>query len=174
MRSSPKSLFLLVWMVHCGAALADSTAESLTKIEAETLVLKARERQLDVQSQIISKQNEIASKQAAAGHLERMTSMATTSDPVVRSIEGVGKALYATLMLNNGATVDATIGDTLPNGMRVVSIQSNAVIVETQKRKRVRLSTSSVSAVPYQAPFPNGMPAVPPPPPVLPPRERMQ
>jgi type IV pilus biogenesis protein PilP len=174
MQNSLKSLFLLSFLMTSGAAFADSTAESLTKIEAETLVLKAREKQLDVQSQIVTKQNEIASKQAAAGFLERVASMSTMGDPIVRSIEGIGKRIYSTLQLNNGATIDTTVGDVLPNGMKVVAIHANEVIVETQKRKRVRLGTGSFSSTSYSPAYPTGSAALPPPPPMLPPRERMQ
>ncbi|HYD63745.1 MAG TPA: type IV pilus biogenesis protein PilP [Noviherbaspirillum sp.] len=172
MQNSLKSLFFLSFLMTSGAAFADSTAENLTKIEAETLILKAREKQLDVQSQIVTKQNEIASKQVAAGLLERVASMATMGDPIVLSIEGVGKRIYTSLQLNNGSTIDATVGDVLPNGMKVVAIRANEVIVQTPKRKNFRLGTGSLSS--YNPAYPNGSAALPPLPPMLPSRERMQ
>ena len=174
MQNSLKSLLLLSFLTMSGAAFADSTAANLTKIEAETLILKAREKQLDVQSQIVTKQNEIASKQVAAGFLERVASMATMGDPIVLSIEGIGKRIYTSLQLTNGATIDATVGDVLPNGMKIVAIRANEVIVQTQKRKSIRLGTGSFSSTPYSPAHPNSSAALLPPPPMLPSRERMQ
>ncbi|MDB5773860.1 MAG: pilus assembly protein PilP [Burkholderia sp.] len=122
---------------------ADSTSDSLTRIEAETLLLKAQEKQLEVRSSIIGKQNEIAVKQSM-GNL--LTQYNVVGDPVVRAIEGVGKSLYATLQLNDGTLVDVQTGDKLSNGMRVVSIRSGEVIVQTKTHQRVRLPGSVPAA----------------------------
>lgn len=146
-------------------ALADTTSENLTKIEAETLLLKAREKQLSVQAQIAAKRAEIASKQAETNRLARI---GTYGDPVIRSVEGIGPVTYATLQMENGSTVEAKTGDILPNGMKVVSVNQNEVIVETQKKKRVRLSTGTVAAQHYGAAA-GGAGAGLPPLPVMPP-----
>lgn len=162
MRNKPKTLFkplfAAVSILVAGAALADSTADRLTRIEAETLVLKAREKQLAVQAQIAAKEAEIASKQAESNHLARI---ASAGDPVIRSVEGIGRTVYATLQLDNGSTVDAKVGDILPNGMKVVAINPNEVIVETPKRKRIRLSTGTAAARPYTAAYTGGAMAYP-------------
>ncbi|WP_252716971.1 hypothetical protein [Herbaspirillum sp. B65] len=46
--------FALIWVaataLHVVSASAENISESFTRIEAETLVLKARERQLEIQS----------------------------------------------------------------------------------------------------------------------------
>lgn len=121
-----------------------SASERLTQIEAETLLLKAREKQIDVQASIITKQNEIILKQALN---DQLTNKAVAGDPLVRSIEGIGKAMYATLQLHNGNLIDAKAGDVLPNGMKVVSIRPNEVIVQSANKRRTRLGGASPAPV---------------------------
>lgn len=151
MQNNLKPFFVLLGMFFSATVLAESTTiDDLTKIEAETLVLKAREKQLNVQAQIASKQAEIASKQADADRLMH-TGTASVDDPIIRSIEGIGKALYATLELDNGHTVDVKIGDILPNGMRIASIRSNEVVVELKDKRRIRLNTGSQAVTQYNA-----------------------
>ena len=130
--------------LYTAPALAETTAESLTKIEAETLVLKARERQLSVKAQILQLQGEITAREAKADQNARP---GAPGDPTVQSIEGVGGMLHATLLFENGSTIDIKGGDTLPNGMRVISISPNEVMVAADKRRKVRLAQTSVGAV---------------------------
>jgi len=133
---------------------ADSTAASLTRIEAETLLLRAREKQLEVQSSIITKQNEIAAKQTMGAMLSQPV---VVGDPVVRAVEGLGGTLYATLELANGSVAEVQVGSVLPGGMRIVSIQNNEVMASAPGRKRVRLSgyTQQVNAFDAGAPAPS-------------------
>lgn len=116
-----------------------SASERLTEIEAETLVLKAREKQVEVQASILTKQNDIIMKRALNNQL---TNSGGIGDPLVRSIEGIGKNMYATLQLSNGSVIEARAGDVLPNGMKVVSIQANEVIVESRNKRRTRLHSA--------------------------------
>lgn len=146
MRNKLKPAVAALCILLPAAALADSTADRLTRIEAETLVLKAREKQLAVQAQIAAKQAEIATRQAENYRLARIASV---NDPVIQAVEGIGDTVYATLQLDNGSTVEAKVGDVLPNGMRVLAINPNEVIVETQKKKRVRLGTGTHAAAHY-------------------------
>lgn len=142
MQNKLKYLVLALFIAACGATRADSTADNLTRIEAETLVLKAREKQLAVKALIAVKQAEIASKQAEAARVARP---AMAGDPTIRSVEGIGPTLYATLQLENGSTLDVKSGDVLPNGMRIVTIQANEVTVETGKKRLIRLASRNVS-----------------------------
>jgi type IV pilus biogenesis protein PilP len=143
----------------CGVR-AESASESLTRIEAETLVLKAREKQLDVQSSIVAKQNEILAKERMR---EQFTQNAAVGDPVIRSVEGIGKNVYAVLQMPDGSIVDVTAGDTLSNGMKIVSIKSNEVIVEKGKKGRARLATAYHAPSTFNASFPSpGLSIVPP------------
>ena len=130
--------------LHTAPVLAETTAESLTKIEAETLVLKARERQLAVKAQILQLQGEITLREARADQSARP---GAPGDPTVQSIEGVGGVLHATLLFENGSTIDIKGGDVLPNGMRVVSILPNEVMVSADKRRQIRLAQTSAGAV---------------------------
>lgn len=141
---------VLVSMLGCAHAHADPTAEKLSRIEGETLLLKARERQLDVQGSILMKQNQIAAIQAATSAL---THAPGAGDPQVRSVEGIGRAVFATLQLGDGAVIEVQPGDMLPKGMRVVSIAPGNVIVR-KGRQRVRLARA--------APQPQSGPALPP------------
>jgi len=133
-------------------AFAESTSESLTRIEAETMVLKARERQLDVQASIVGKQNEIAAKQTMTTALNQTE---VVGDPMIRAIEGIGGRMYATLQMNDGSIVDVQQGDTLPGGMKIVSIGPREVVAQSGARK-VRLASYTPSGG-FNPAFPGGM-----------------
>lgn len=147
MRNKLKTVLRIVstgyWLLAIQAH-AETTAETLTRIEAETLVLKAQERQLTVKAQILQLQTDLTTRQAGA---ERSARPGAPGDPTVQSIEGVGNTIYATLKFENGSTIDVKVGDTLPNGMRVVSIRTNEVMVSADARRRVRLVPGNASLV---------------------------
>lgn len=123
-------------------AASETTSQSLTRIEAETMVLKARERQLEVQASIVGKQNEIAARQSMTVALNQAE---VVGHPVIRAIEGIGGRMYATLQMNDGSLVDVQQGDTLPGGMQIVSIGSREVVARSGKRK-IRLASSSAAS----------------------------
>lgn len=141
-----------VGLILSGASYAQTTSSDLTKIEADTLVLKAREKQLDIQAKIIAKQSEIASKQAET---DRIAQSAVIGNPVILSIEGLGGRMFATLRMENGTTVDIQPGDTLSNGMKIVSIRANEVIIEAKKNKHVRLAVESHAQPAFDPTFPS-------------------
>src|SRR6476469_1407488 len=99
MRNNSGRFILLSLLAASCAVHAESASDRVTKLEAETLVLKAREKQLEVQASILARQHEILLKQAAS---DRLTQSSVTGDPVVRSIESIGNTTYATLQLSNG------------------------------------------------------------------------
>ncbi|GGZ01520.1 type IV pilus biogenesis protein PilP [Pseudoduganella plicata] len=138
--------------VTAGAALAQTTAASLTRIEAETLLLKAREKQLEVQSSIIAKQNEIAAKQAMGVAISQPP---VVGQPVVRAIEGLGKTLYATLEMSDGSQIDVQAGTVLPNGMRIVAVEPNAVLAQAPGKKRVRLAGFTQNSTEFNPNYPS-------------------
>ncbi len=148
---------LLVAASCGGHAAAQSTAASLTRIEAETLLLKAREKQLEVQSSIIAKQNEIAAKQALGVAISQPP---VVGQPVVRAIEGLGKTLYATLELSDGSMLDVQTGTVLPNGMRILAVEPNAVLAQSPGKKRVRLAGSSQTGNEFNPNFPSPAPTL--------------
>ena len=142
MRNSSKQLLAILCVCAAGSAIAESAVDSLAKIEEETMILKAREKQLAVKAQIAAKEAELAAKQADSRHV---TNAPDENDPVVQAIEGIGQSLHATLQLRNGSTLDVSKGDVLPNGMKINSIRANEVIVETAKNRRIRLATGSAT-----------------------------
>lgn len=123
-------------MFICAPGFAESTSDTLGRIEAETMVLKARERQLEVQAKVLARQQEIAAKQAEH---ERKPQPSISGNPLVHSIEGLGDALFATLQLSGGALIEVRAGDMLDNGMKVVTIRPNEVLVQTRNKQVVRL-----------------------------------
>lgn len=147
-----KHAVLLSGLALSASVFAESASDNLTRIEMETLVLKAREKQLDVQAKILARQSEIASKQAES---DRITQSPMIGNPVILSIEGLGKSMFATLQMDNGNTVDVRAGDMLSNGMKVVSIRANEVIIETAKKKRVRLAAASHTPATFDASYPS-------------------
>ncbi|HYD61627.1 MAG TPA: type IV pilus biogenesis protein PilP [Noviherbaspirillum sp.] len=155
MRNKLKCFALIVGIGCASVSSAETISDSLTRIESETLVLKAREKQLEAQSNILARQSEIAVKQAVSDILSQSS---VSGNPVIRAIEGIGRVLHATLQLHSGALVEVKAGDILPNGMRIISVRPNEVIAETTKKQRVRLaaaSTPPVNAnVPYAGAFP--------------------
>jgi type IV pilus biogenesis protein PilP len=167
MQNKFKYLVFLSSLALSGVVLAESASDNLTRIEEETLILKARERQLEVQAKIIAKQNEIAFKQAETEHISQPP---VVGNPLIHSVEGIGAAMFATLQLDNGNIVDVQVGDVLSNGMRIVSIRPNEVMVETQKKKRIRLSTVSNTPAVFNPNFPSAGLALPPPLPMAIPR----
>ncbi|KAB8065242.1 type IV pilus biogenesis protein PilP [Janthinobacterium violaceinigrum] len=148
-------------LVLSGMARAqNSAAADLTQLEAETTLLKARARKLDVQAQIATRQAEIgrlAAPVASAG-----------ANITVRAIEGIGTPLYATLQLDNGEMVDVKAGDVLANGVKVVSVTRDTVMVQRKRGKPFRLASAIAAlrqAPPALAlPLPAGLPPMPPPP----------
>jgi type IV pilus biogenesis protein PilP len=126
-------------------------SDALTRIEAETLVLKARDRQLAVQMAILAKQNEIASRE---GESERRVRASVSGNPVVQSVEGIGANKFATLELENGNLIDVRAGDRLANGMKVISVEQNAVMVETSGKRRVRLTSAANTPAPFNPSYP--------------------
>jgi type IV pilus biogenesis protein PilP len=132
-------------------SVRESAAESLTRIEAETMVLLAREKQLDVQAKIMARQSEIANRQSEN---DKQARGPVVGNPTVHSIEGIGNHMVATLVTDNGSLMEAKVGDVLANGMKVASIRSGEVIVLDRNKTRVRLSATSVQSASFNAAFP--------------------
>ena len=157
------ALAAALWLVLPGAARAqNSTAADLTLLEAETTLLKARARKLDVQAQIATRRAEISRLAAPAA------SAGAGANITVRAIEGIGTPLYATLQLDNGEMVDVKGGDVLANGLKVVLVTREAVTVQRKRGNPYRLASAMAAA--RQAPpalalpLPAGLPPMLPPP----------
>lgn len=138
MRNKFALLLAATTALYATGAGAESTSDILSRIEAETLVLKAREKQLEIQSNIVSKQNEIAVKQSMT---TAITQPVVVGDPVIRAIEGMGGKMYATLQLSDGSVVDVQQGDVLSSGMKIVAISAREVVALSKDSRRVRLGS---------------------------------
>jgi len=160
MRNEIRISVLVAALLASAAVVADPTSDKLTQIEAETMLLKARERQLEVQANILARQNEIAAKQNVSSALAQN---AVAGDPVILAVEGIGKKLFATLQLSDGNIIDVQEGDLISNGMRVVSISSSTVIVQ-KGRQRVRLARQSIRRAAFNPNYPSPGVVVPLPP----------
>lgn len=125
-----------------GALAGESTAQQLTRIEAETAVLKARARKVEVQAQIANKNAEIAARNAESRRINEQPS-ASPNTPMLRAVDGLGGVLYATLDMPNGGSVDVRAGDRLSDGSRVLSVQPREVVLETSGKRRIKLGRSS-------------------------------
>ncbi|HWW05990.1 type IV pilus biogenesis protein PilP [Collimonas sp.] len=151
MQNKLKMLAAVSALMLAGIASAESTSESLTRIDAETLVLKARERQLEVQVNIVNKQNEILARQTMASVI---SAPPVVGDPVIRAIEGIGKTMFATLQMNDGSIVDVQSGDILANGMKILSIRSSEVIAQSKNSQRIRLASYAPPAPGFNPSYP--------------------
>lgn len=172
MRNSPHLHLLAACVLAVATAHAETPAEQLTRIEAETAVLKATARKAEVQAQISSKRAEIAQREAEA---RRNAPVQGADGPQLRGIEGVGGILYATLELPQRGTMDVSAGDRLADGSRVVSIRPNEVVIETASKRRIRLTggmTAAAAVSPSHAaapaPAPTPAPSYTSPPPARP------
>lgn len=135
-------------------AEARSTAASLARIENETLLLKAEERQMAVRLQLAAQRNDLAQRHAQTRLLERP---ARAGDPTVIAVEGIGRQRYATLMMDNGGLLEARIGDVLPNGMTLLSVRAGEVVVGRGRKEHIRLAHGAQPAP--ATPGADGVPA---------------
>lgn len=164
MRNSLRVVLAAGLVLHLGCHAA-TPAEDLARIEADTAVLKARERHAEVQAQIANKQAEIANRRA---EMRRAESDAGPGLPVLTAVEGIGQKLYATLELPGGSSVDVSAGDQLPDGSRVVTVRPNEVVLEGRHKRRIRLSGTAQPAPRYESSTWAGLPPLPlPPTPVM-------
>jgi type IV pilus biogenesis protein PilP len=104
------------------AAWSSDAAAQLTRLEEQTVLLKAEIRKLDAQA-------EVAQRTAALARL----GSAATIDPVsqnvhVVAIEGLGHRYTAVVQTGDGQRFDVAAGDELPNGMKIVSVGANDVV----------------------------------------------
>ena len=118
------------------------TAQALTHLEEETLVLKARLKALETEAQIAQRSAE----------LTRLTAAGERNGFVVRAVEGIGGAMYATLWSRDDGELEVKQGDTLPNGMHIVSIRASEVLARPAhggKNVALPMATNRQPGLPY-------------------------
>lgn len=140
----PLSMFLFfggaTFMIHAALAeTANGTVGDLSKIQSETLLIKAK-----------------VSKATAQSELDRsggtaVASSGTSDDmPVVKKVYGVGGKMAATFLYSNGAAIEGKVGDTIIGGFKVVSITIDKV--ELLKGKTVVTAGFSTTPPVQQTP----------------------
>jgi type IV pilus biogenesis protein PilP len=108
---------------------AAATVAALTRLEGETVVLKAELKKLETQTQIAQR----------AAELNRLNGAGAPDEVRVRAVEGLGNKLFATLESRSAGEFEVKAGDTLPNGMKIVSIKPNAVYAQLRGGAKVQL-----------------------------------
>lgn len=108
---------------------AVATVAALTRLEGETVVLKAELKKLETQTQIAQR----------AAELNRLIGAGAPDEVRVRAVEGLGNKLFATLESRNAGEFEVKAGDTLPNGMKIVAIKPNAVYAQMRGGAKVQL-----------------------------------
>lgn len=112
------------------AALA--ATNQLMSLQEDTLILKAQLKKLEAQT-------DVAQRQEMLGRMGHTTSY---DELTVAATQGLGNTMMATLNATDGSDFDVLPGDTLPNGMRVVSIRPGVVVLDNHGQ-RTTLTVSS-------------------------------
>lgn len=143
MRNEKVKLLLVVVAMVPSLCLAASgpTVGDLSRIQGETMIIKAK-----------------ANREAAQAELNlrlRSSGAAGTADdsdiPVVKTVYGGGRERVATFLYSNGTTMEASVGDTINGGYKVVKISVDKV--ELQKGKKlVQVGFSATPTVSLPAP----------------------
>ncbi|KGE50306.1 type IV pilus biogenesis protein PilP [Xanthomonas euvesicatoria pv. euvesicatoria] len=129
-------LFLLTLAADAAAQDSVPTIGELSRIQAATLLLKARAEQAKAQSELSGD----STKNGAISLIE------PTIAPVVSRVYGVGDKLKARFLYEGGASTDEVVGSLIPGDYRVVAVSMERVIVERQG-KRLELAFSGTPPV---------------------------
>ena len=105
-------LFLSTPSVH-----AEMTVEDLSRLQSETLLLKAN-------AQKASAQNELDTAQGKSS-----STVPSDALPMLISVYGVNNRLFATFSYPDGRIIDAYKGERLPNGYTVGYISVHKVVL---------------------------------------------
>jgi type IV pilus biogenesis protein PilP len=138
MRHVELAVGLALLALSCTAGAADSvaTVDDLARVQAETLMLRAKAKAEDARA-------ELAVKRAQGAQLGAIDDRTTL--PVVKTILGTDR-LVATFLYPNNVSVPASIGDTLPGGYVVASIDGATNKVEIARGKERYVIGFSTSA----------------------------
>ncbi|MEK9497678.1 type IV pilus biogenesis protein PilP [Photorhabdus sp. P32] len=104
------------------AVTADSVAAQLEKLQTDLMLLKAETARANAQAEF-DKISKMVNKGAVNNGL-----------PLVKSIFGRNGVLTATLRLRSGGIMDVKTGEQLPNGYKVVRIDTGVVTFSKQGR----------------------------------------
>jgi hypothetical protein len=127
------ALIALPCALFCAAGLAqaEGTVGDLSKIQSDTLLLKAKAERAVAQSELDARSS-VEGEGAA---------------PVVKAVYGAGNQLYATFLYRSGVVMDAKPGDTILGGFKVVSVGVDKVELS---KGRQRLAVGFAATAPTQ------------------------
>ena len=132
-------------------AMADEmqTVGDLSRVQSETILLKAKVDRATAQAQLDAKTH---------------TGSSINDDvdvPVVKAVYGVNHKLYATFLFANGVSEDAKIGDEITGGFRVSMLTVDKVVL-IKGHRHFNVGFSAVAPVATQAvTSPQGSPTMP-------------
>lgn len=105
-----------------GFVHAEGTVGDLSRIQTETLLLKAKVNRATAQAELDSK-----------SHAGVITS-GDLDAPVVKNVYGVGGKMAATFLFSTGITVEGKPGDTIVGGFKVVTVSIDKVELSKDKK----------------------------------------
>ena len=114
--------------------------DEFTRMQRDILVLKKRLEETDLKAQIMTKTKEIERLNAP----QAVPEVNVVLKSMRQSVDG---DRLATFLLADGSSLMAREGDTLPNGMRVASIRSDAVVLRKGSVER-RIGVGGTTARP--------------------------
>lgn len=144
-----RKMMALALAIACYAGHAtaqESTAEQLRQINESIAVLTAKQQELELRAQILTKQSEIARiTNTDAINIDRVR------HPVVQSIEGADGKLVASLAFGSGTQQIVRRGDRIPGGWQVSRIAVDTVHI-SRGGETVRLAYGHEPPPPLQSP----------------------
>ncbi|OHE80662.1 MAG: hypothetical protein A2X76_01325 [Lysobacterales bacterium GWF1_69_6] len=133
---------LLLTLAALPTFAADNTVGTLSEIQADTLVLRARAEQADAKKKLGEDAAGVAPATSSAYGATNPGGIA----PVVRGVHGANKNLYATFLYSNGSTVEARQGDQIPGGFRVIALSAERVEIQ-RGSERIQVGFSSIPPI---------------------------
>lgn len=124
MRNEVMKLGALVVALMSTAVLAEGTVGDLSKIQSETLIIKAKVNRASAQAELEAK-----------SHVNGPSSANDEDVPVVKNVYGFGKKLMATFLFSSGVTIDAREGEVIMGGYKVASLSVDKVELEKGGRR---------------------------------------
>ena len=130
-----KTVFCIAILSMVSSSFAASPAEQITDINTDIAVLDAQVKRDDLRLRNMKQRADIEKINGGA-----------SSDLQVVWVEGIGKQKYAQLITEAGNRYEVRAGDKLPQGLRVVSVAPNEVVVEDSAKRRRMLTMAPASA----------------------------
>lgn len=129
--------FLLMGL--SGGAFAESTDESIAKLNEQMAILSTQVKVLDLQMQLATKQKEMRQQNGI---------MDNQPLPALRSIEGSGSKMFATLVYPDASKMIVEVGDTISDKWVVDSIGLKSIELKKGRQTvSIALRTLAIQAV---------------------------